>query len=88
MSSSNPDDRSPQSFGVAAPPDDGGGSGIFSRPDEELDVSRSGGDPHPDLQYNATSRHRPLRGASWIAVLLLLLLFAVPFLWKYLEGGG
>ncbi len=87
MPPSDPGHAAPQSFGVAAPPDDGGGSGIFSRPDEELDVSRSGGDPHPDLQYNATTRHRPLRGASWIALVLLLLLFAVPFFWQYLQGG-
>lgn len=88
MPTFNTSSAAPQNFGVAAPPDDGGNQGIFSRPDEELDVSRDRGEESPDLQYNATQRRRPLRGAAWIAVIFLLLLFAIPLLWNYAERGG
>lgn len=88
MPPSNPGASTSQSFGVAAPPDDGGNQGIFSRPDEDLDVSRDRADLSPDLQYNATQRRRPLRGAAWIALVFLLLLFAIPILWKYAERAS
>ena len=69
--------------GYAAPPDDGGDRGVFSKPDELLVVCPSDPRPHPDLNVDPARQRPPRAGAAQTLIMLVMLVLAIPILWAY-----
>lgn len=68
---------------IAAPPDDGGHQGSFSRPDDQLQVNPPDGSRHPELSRDPAHPAPSRRGATVTTWAIVVLLFAGIVLWHY-----
>lgn len=69
---------------VAAPPDDGGGLGSFTRPEDVLQYpGRERPRQNPPLQYHAPQPPEQRTGVGAAAVVVFGMVFAVVFLFIY-----
>lgn len=80
---------------VAAPPDDGGHQGNFTRPEDDVMVSTHEGGPTPPMHYDGTRTNtiardeHPHRGLGWPGGTLVIaaICAAVVALVVLLSGG-